>query len=74
MEELMERIKNVYEDELGCSLADSGSIDKKLDSIEVMRIVVALEDEFDIEFDGDELDTDTFMNLDDVCELISGKI
>lgn len=50
------------------------TIERKLDSIEIMEIVVSLEDEFDIEFDSDELDDDIFFNIETVCDLVNSKI
>lgn len=76
--EILQKIILVYENTIGGSLSKGNNgkytIERKLDSIEIMEIVVSLEDEFDIEFDSDELDDDIFFNIETVCGLVNSKI
>lgn len=49
-------------------------ISRQVDSLEIMQLVVALEEMFDIEFDVDELDDSLFSNINQVSKCIKEKI
>ncbi len=51
------------------SLAEIG-----LDSISFIRIIVAIEQEFDIEFDEVALDFSKFTSLDSLCKYIKNEV
>ncbi len=76
--EILKEVVSVYGSVMNCSLIknETGkySVGRNLDSIEIMEVVVALEEEFDIEFDSDELDDEIFASIETVCEIVSGKI
>jgi acyl carrier protein len=76
--ELLDRIIAIYEYELKISFItrEDGHyyVDRKLDSFETMQVVVALENEFDIEFDSDEMDDEIYRNIETVLGLVSDKI
>ncbi len=46
----------------------------ELDSLGVAELVVALEQHFDIEFDGDDVSTDTFETLGSLAAVVEGKL
>ena len=46
---------------------------EKIDSLELMKLIVSLEDVFDVEFDSDELDEDIFKSIESVSELVIEK-
>lgn len=75
---LLDRILAIYENELEVSFVTKEEchyyVDRKLDSFETMQVVVALENEFDIEFDSDELDEEIYRNIETVLGLVSDKI
>ncbi len=46
----------------------------ELDSLGVAELVVALEQYFDIEFDGDDVSTDTFETLGSLASVVEDKL
>ncbi len=46
----------------------------ELDSLGVAELVVALEQHFDIEFDGDDVSTDTFETLGSLASVVEDKL
>ena len=44
------------------------------DSIQAIQFVTVLEDEFDIEFDDDEIDMEFFLSATNICKLIEGHM
>lgn len=57
----LEEYENFYEDGI-------------LDSVKMMELVICLEDEFEIEFLGDELYFDNFASLENVCNIVAQKL
>ena len=49
----------------------SGSI---LDSLSVLRLVSYLEEQFEIEFDADQVDSDHFDSVVEIAELVQSKL
>lgn len=76
MAKILQKVVKNYEERIGDSIVfeDKYVITRSLDSLEIMQIVVDLEEEFDIEFEVDELDTDLFNDVYKVCEVLSGKV
>lgn len=53
---------------------DENFISLEINSIAAVKIVVALEDQFDITFENDKLDISTFECIDNLAEYILKKI
>ena len=73
MNEVLQKILDIYKKEVETAMVGD-VVEGELDSLEIMKLVVAIEDEFDIEFDIDELDTEVFTNPQNVYELVRSKI
>ena len=77
--EIYERLNEVFQDVFGdddITVNDettAADIDG-WDSLRHISLLAAIEDEFDIEFDIDELDTEVFTNPQNVYELVRSKI
>ncbi|WP_268225300.1 hypothetical protein [Sinomicrobium oceani] len=73
-EKVIQVIENLFNDEEFSNIFnDKMSMDDKLqclisESMYALMLVTTLEDEFDIEFDDDEIDFNFFSNMDNVVE------
>lgn len=45
-----------------------------IDSLNIMRVILEIEEEFDIVYDDDELNIENFITLKKICDNISEKI
>ncbi|WP_036224906.1 acyl carrier protein [Mesoaciditoga lauensis] len=77
MDEIFEKVKNIIADKLGVEPTsineDSSFIDDLgADSLDVVDIVMAFEDEFGIKVEDEELEK--FSTVKDVVEYIKGKM
>ena len=68
------RIRRLIEDEFleGASL-DEGVMVEQLDSLAVEQLVGFLEDEFDVEFDDDDIVLENFKSLGALADLVDRK-
>ena len=76
-EEIRIKIIEFYEEVIGDEIKNINgqySLSRKLNSLEVMQIVVAIEDDFGIEFNGDELDYELFADIDKIVDIVSKKL
>ncbi|MDU0867608.1 MAG: acyl carrier protein [Clostridium perfringens] len=48
--------------------------DLGFDSLDIMKFIVELEDEFNIMFEPEELEYENIINIKNLCDLISSKI
>ena len=53
-------------DETNFNLMDA----EMLDSLALMNVIASLEDEFDIELDGDDITKENFTSIDTITELV----
>lgn len=78
--ENLERIKKVMKTTLGNAdfidglSADSLLVDLGINSVVFIKIVVEMENEFDIEFDDDELDFARIEKLQDLVDVVAEKL
>lgn len=45
-----------------------------LESFDIIQIVTALMDEFDIDIDADDIEPENLNSIDAMCELVAGKL
>lgn len=50
-----------------------GSI-PELDSMAIVSVLTQIEEDFDIEFDDDEISAESFATLASLCSLVEGKV
>ena len=76
-EEVIKEILKIYREESDIVLTEDETgkmvVAEKIDSLELMKLIVSLEDVFDVEFDSDELDEDIFKSIESVSELVIEK-
>ena len=77
MEDILEKVKNIIADKLGVEaskISESSSFvdDLGADSLDVVDIVMAFEDEFGIKVDDEELEK--FSTVGDVVEYLKEKV
>ncbi|EPB8194037.1 acyl carrier protein [Clostridium perfringens] len=48
--------------------------DLGFDSLDIMKFIVELEDEFNIMFEPEELEYENIININNLCDLINSKI
>lgn len=48
--------------------------DLNMSSIELIQLIVSFEEEFDIEFDADEMDIDSMMTFGSLIEVLKGYV
>lgn len=79
MNKVVERVKKCLNNTLQVVIKDE-SIDLNLldaynvDSLQIVKILIELENEFDIEFDIEELEIENFISTRRICETIMGLI
>ena len=44
-----------------------------LDSLQIMQLIMAIAEEFDVEIDGDDIVPENFNSLDAICALVMSK-
>lgn len=78
--ELTNRIKNAVAQATNSSITkeELEGLDNltvfNINSLNFLKVIVAIEDEFEIEFDDSELDASKFNSLDELSEFIETKI
>ncbi len=75
-QKLRDILKNNFEDP---EVVDNISLDDnlttyQLNSVSFIKIIVEIENEFDIEFDDEEISIETFETLEDVIHCIERKV
>ena len=60
--------------DIGDLADDSDLFDAGLTSLNTVNLMLAIEDEFDIEFDDDSLTRETFQSVDALTAVVSGLI
>lgn len=81
MDENVEKVKNVIDKSLGEDLISSVENIKNnenlynlgLDSLNVVKLVIAIENEFDIEFDDDDIASDNWKSIDAIVNLLKKR-
>ena len=48
--------------------------DRVIESFDVIQIVTALMDEFDIEIDADDIEPENFNSFESICKLVQNKL
>lgn len=70
------RLRNVLSECLGIDVSIISDTDKLLDgelyfdSLMTINIIIAIEDEFKIEFDDDDINYEFFLSIDNMCQII----
>jgi acyl carrier protein len=64
---ILEKIKPEIFDDPDCDLIEDGVID----SLDIMMIITATEQEFEIEYDPDEVTPENFSSVDNIWNLIN---
>ena len=72
MEKLMELLSNI-KPEIDFNVSKNLIDDGKLDSIELFEIIIAIEDEFSIKIDPDQIDPDNFQSVETMWRMIVEK-
>lgn len=79
---MLEQIRDILTDtlklgergrEMGADTALLGNI-PEFDSMSVVTVVMLLEEEFDIEFEDDDITADSFATLGDLVNLVAQKL
>jgi len=75
-QQIREIIKDHIEDKQSlCQLGDDDSISTlQINSLIFMKIIIDLEDTYDLEFDFDKLDTNNFRTINNLYEYVIEKI
>ena len=77
---MMEKIREILKENLAApevvdAMADDGDLTQiEINSITSIKIIVALEDTFQIEFDNDMLDLQNFHTICDLTKYIEAKV
>ena len=80
-QEIMKKVKSVIDEKLGEELVktiaeisnDENLYNLGLDSLNVVKLVVGLEDEFDIEFEDDDIAGGNWKNINTIVELLKKR-
>ena len=80
MNDIKARVTKILQDHITIAnlneeqLAEKNLGDLGINSLNFVKLVVAFEEEFEIEFDGEELNYNGFRTLADIVSLIESKV